>query len=177
MRGANYDPGAPGVNGRLEAFETRKVRNRVIQILKEMGYADLVQDADGESLPQYVSRIKTGSGSMVIEFHFNAGVSTATGVETLVEVDASVLDIACARELSLTTSIILGIPVRGNRGVKSEADTRHKRLALMKEDGIVVLVEICFITNTIDMAKFDEHFEELCQSYAQLIVKYDDMIQ
>lgn len=180
VHGPNFDPGAPGPNNRWEANETVRVRNRVIAILKERGYTDIIQDADAESLSQYVARAKTGAGSMVVEFHFNAATSNATGTETLVEVDANKNDLDCAKEFSDITSAILGIPLRGNfkgyAGVKSEADTRHKRLALMSEEGIVVLVEICFISNPIEMQRFDINFENLCQAYADIIIKYDALI-
>lgn len=169
VKGPNYDPGAPGVNGRFEANETVRVRNRVIEILG----GDVIKDADGESLSQYLKRIKPGSGSVVVEFHFNAGTPAATGTETLIEIDGDKMDKACAKELTDATAKILGIK---NRGVKTEADTRHKRLALMKEDGIICLVEICFISNATDMTRFDLHFEELCQAYAAIINKYDDML-
>lgn len=169
VKGPNYDPGAPGVNNRLEAYETVDVRNRVIEIIG----GDVVKDADGESLSQYLKRIKPGSGSVVVEFHFNAGATSATGTETLIEIDGDKMDKDCAKELTDATARILGIK---NRGVKTEADTRHKRLALMKEDGIICLVEICFISNAGDMKAFDTHFEELCQAYAAIIQKYDDML-
>lgn len=173
VKGPQYDPGAPGVNGRFEANETVKVRNRVVEILKAQGHTNIIQDADGESLSQYLTRIKPGSGSMVVEFHFNAGVSEATGTETLIEIDGDKLDKAAAKEFSDSTARILGIK---NRGVKTEADTRHKRLALMKEEGIICLVEICFISNASDMAAFDKHFEELCQEYATIIQKYEELM-
>jgi N-acetylmuramoyl-L-alanine amidase len=174
VKGPNYDPGAPGVNNRWEANETVKVRNRVIAVLQEKGITDIIQDADGERLSQYLTRIKTGSGSMVCEFHFNANQNPEpTGTETLVEDDADKMDMACAKEFCDATSRILGIK---NRGVKKESTTRHKKLALMREEGIVVLVEICFISNQSDMARFDLHFEELCQAYAAIIQKYDEMV-
>ena len=176
IKGPNHDPGAPGVNNRWEAIETMKVRNRVIEIIKSRGYKDVLQDLDGESLSQYLNRVKTGNGSMVCEFHFNAGVPEATGTETLIEVDGDKMDFACAKEFSAATSIILGIPKRGNQGVKTEADTRHKRLALMREEGIIVLIEICFISNKNDMKAFDANFETLCQAYANILIKYDALI-
>lgn len=175
--GPTHDPGAPGVNGRWEAIEAVKIRNRVIQIIKSRGVTDVIQDLDSESLSQYLNRISTGTGSVVCEFHFNAGVPSATGVETLIEIDGDNKDVFMARELSAHTAKTLNIPMRGNQGVKTEADTRHKRLALMRENGIVALVEVCFITNQSDMAKFDAHFEELCQGYADILIKYDLLIQ
>lgn len=174
--GPNFDPGAPGIDKRWEANETVKVRNRVIQIIRSRGYNDIIQDADTESLQQYLNRAKTGGGSAVVEFHFNAGPAGATGTETLTRVVPQKYDTEMAREFSAATSRILGIQMRGNQGVKTEADTRHKRLALMKEAGIVNLVEICFISSPKDMAAFDAKFEPLCQAYADIIIKYDKLI-
>lgn len=172
--GPNFDPGAPGVNKRWEANEMVKLRDRVIQILLLKGFRDIAHDTNSESLQQYLNRIQPGNASMVIEFHLNAGIPEAHGTEVLVEVDADKNDIACATDFCNATSGILGIK---NRGVKSEATTRHRRLALMKETGIVVLVEVCFITNKVDMAKYDANFEKLCQAYADLIIKYDNLIK
>lgn len=172
--GPNQDPGAIGVNGRWEAKETLKIRNRVVDILKnDYQYNKIATDLDGESLGQYVNRINTGSGSVVCEFHFNAAANpAATGTEVLVEVDADRLDRAAALRLAQATGSILRIPLRAG-GVKSEAETRHGRLALMKETGIVVLVEVCFISNPVDMQRFDQHFEELCQAYARLLFEFE----
>lgn len=173
VKGPSYDPGAPGVNGRWEADENVKLRDRVIALIKERGYSDIISDLNSESRHQHLKRIKPGNGSVVVEFHFNAGVKSATGTEVLVSVDADRLDKAMANELVMATSLTLGIK---NRGVKSEADTRHKRLGLMREAGIVALVEVCFITNPNDMASYDKHFETLCRYYADIIIKYDQMI-
>lgn len=174
--GPNYDPGASGVNGRKEANETLKMRNAVIGRLKTMGYTDIVQDADGESLGEYLRRIKTGNGSVVCEFHFNAFNGLATGVEVLVQQDADKMDKACAKELALVSANIMGLPLRRG-GVVSEAESHRGRLGLMREQGIVVLVEICFIDNAGDMAAYDRSFDQLASAYASIIAKYDSLIQ
>src|SRR5689334_11666950 len=140
--GPNYDPGAAGVKGRYEANETVILRDAVIAEIKRQGYADIVQDLNSENRNQYFQRIKTGKDSVVVEFHFNAGPPAASGTEALVAVDADAYDKAMAAEFGTVTSSLLGI---NNRGVKSEADTRHKRLGLMRETGLVTLVEVCFI--------------------------------
>jgi len=171
--GPNYDPGAPGINGRWEANETVLLRDAVISEINKRGYTDIVHDLNEESLNNYLHRVKPGESSIVIEFHFNAGPPVATGTEALVSIDADTLDKAFAAELALSTSLILDIP---NRGVKSEATTRHKRLALMRKPGIVTLVETCFITNPADMASYDKNFQTLVRSYADLIIKYDSLI-
>lgn len=177
VAGPNYDPGAVGVNGRKEADETVKIRDAVIGRLRSMGYGDIVQDANGETLAQYLFRAKTGNGSMVCEFHFNAGPPGATGVETIVEEDADKMDLACAREISAMISKATGLKIRGDRGVISEKDSHRGRLGLMREEGIVVLVELAFISNADDMAKYDAAFETIAQGMAQILAEYDNLIK
>lgn len=174
VKGPNNDPGAPGVDKRWEADETVNIRDLVISRIRQMGYLDIVQDLNGESLGQYLKRVKPGSGSVVVEFHFNAGPASATGTEVLVSVDADRLDKSMAQEFAEGTAHLLGIT---NRGVKSEADTRHKRLGLMRETGIVNLVEICFITSENDMKQYDKNISALADLYAGIIIKYDAIIK
>ena len=168
----NPDPGAISKNGIKEGDLTIEFRNLVSYELTILGAAHRT-DSDQETLQQYVNRIQTGSGSVVIEFHFDAGPPTATGSTSLIEVDADRLDKAFAKELVDTTSSILGIK---NRGVKTEADTRHKRLALMKEDGLVCLLELAFISNEDDLAKYNIKKKELARAVAQILIKYEAII-
>lgn len=175
IAGPNYDSGAVGINGKKEADETVKMRDAVIGRLNTMGYTDIVQDANGESLKEYLRRIATGNGSVVCEFHFNAFNGKATGVEVLVQEDADKMDLACAKELAACTATATGLPLRGT-GVKSEAESHRGRLGLMREQGIVVLVEICFIDNADDMDKYDAAFDSLATGYATILAKYDSLI-
>ncbi len=172
--GTNYDPGAVGVNGRTEASETVKMRDAVINHLVDGGYK-VIKDLDGESLKQYLNRIQTGTGSVVVEFHFNAFNSTATGVEVLVQRDADKMDKAFAKALADITAIETGLPLR-NGGVKSESESARGSLGLMREAGLVALIEICFIDNPKDMAAYDRAFDRLARGYAELIVQYDAML-
>lgn len=166
------DPGAIGKNGEKEGDLTIEFRDLVSHELTLLG-AKHIKDLDNETLQQYTDRIKTGSGSVVIEFHFDAGPPTATGSTAIVEVDADRLDRAYAKELVDTTSSILGIR---NRGIITEAQTRHGRLALMKEDGLVCLLELAFITNVDDLAKYNTKKKELAKEIAKILVKYENMI-
>mgnify|MGYP000992531641 CR=1 FL=1 len=170
----NFDSGAEGINKRLECDETIKVRDRVIAIIKEKGYTDIIQDANNESLKEYLNRAKTGNGSMVCEFHFNAFNFKTSGTEVLVADNPSINSSNCAKEMADVTASILGIP---NRGVKTEAESHRGKLGLMREMGIVVLVEVCFIDSATDMAAYDTHFEALCQAYADILIKYDNLIK
>lgn len=165
------DPGAIA-NGVKEGEVTIEFRDLVSHELDLLGVSHR-KDSDYETLQHYIDRIQTGSGSVVYECHLDAGVETATGTTCVIEVDADRLDKALAKRLSDNTASILGIK---NRGVISEADTRHKRLALMKENGLVCLHELCFITNKNDMAKYQLKKKELAKMVAQTLTEFEKLI-
>ena len=166
------DPGAPGVNGRKEADEATKFRNAVVKYLEPTG-AKIITDNDNETLAQYLARIQSGDGSVVVEFHFDAFNGIASGTTALVGNDADRLDKMFAKELVTATSTILGIM---NRGVKSEKDSHRGKLALMREQGIVSLLEICFIDNKNDMESFDKNFFTLASEISKIIEKFEKLI-
>ena len=166
------DPGAINKHKVKEGDLTIEFIDLVSSFLTLKGAAHK-RDSKEENLQMYTNRIQTGNGSVVYEAHFDAGTESATGTTTIVEVDADRLDKACAKELVDITASILGIK---NRGILSEADTRHKRLALMKEDGIVILHELAFITNDIDMAKYQAKKKDLAKAVADILIKYEQII-
>lgn len=170
-KGIKIDPGAIG-NGYKEADLTIEIRNLVIAELKRLNIP-YVSDNDDEKLGSYLERIKTGNGSVVLEFHFDAASSAASGTTSLIESEADRLDKAFAKELVDTTSLILGIK---NRGVKSESESHRGSLGLMREEGIVCLLEVCFISNAQDVVLYKANKEKLAIQIAQILIKYEKMI-
>jgi len=171
-KGIKTDPGAIG-NGYKEADLTVEIESLVIAELKRLG-ATFVTDQDDERLGTYLERIKTGNGSVVLEFHFDASDNkSATGCTALIEAEADRLDRAFAKELAEVTSLTLGIK---NRGVKTEAESHRGKLALMREEGIICLLEVCFISNTQDVSLYKANKERLAIKIAQILIKYDKMI-
>lgn len=171
-KGPKTDPGATG-NGYREADLTIKARNAVAEKLDRMG-VKYITDKDEETLGQYLSRIKTGSGSVVLEFHFDASSSSASnGCTSIVGEDADRLDKAFGREVVDTNSRILGVK---NRGVISEKDSHRGRLGLMREQGIVCLLEIGFVTNLNDIVSFNRNLECWSMAMALLLKKYEDIV-
>lgn len=166
------DPGAINKFGVKEGDLTIEFVDLVCNHLDFFGIK-YIRDKTEENLQQYVNRINTGDGSVVCEYHFDAGPETATGTTTLIEIDGDRLDLAMAKELSAVTASILGIK---NRGVLTEAQTRHKRLALMSEQGIVALHELCFLTNEKDMAAYTLKKNELAKAHAEILIKYEKII-
>lgn len=171
-KGIKVDPGAVG-NGFREADLAIEFRDLVIKECLRLGLK-VIQDKDDERLGTYLERIKTGSGSVVIEFHFDAAASTsATGTTALIEAEADRLDKAFAKELAELTSKTFGIK---NRGVITEKESHRGSLGLMREEGIICLLELCFISNKQDVQLYKTNKEKLAFSIARVIKKYEDLI-
>ena len=171
-KGIKVDPGAVG-NGYHEADLTVEFRNLVVSELAKRKII-AITDKDDERLGEYLNRIKTGSGSVVLEFHFDAAVSpSATGATSLFGSDADRLDKAFAKELVDATA---NKKKKKNRGSLSEADSHRGRLGLMREQGIVSLLEICFISNISDLNKYNANKNALATKIAEIIIRYDSLI-
>lgn len=170
--GIKTDPGAVG-NGYKEADLTIEIRDLVCAELDRLG-VEYVKDSDRETLSQYLKRIGTGSASCVLEFHFDsAGSDTATGATALIEEESDKLDRAFATELVEATAKCLGIR---NRGVMSETESHRGSLGLMREDGIICLLEVCFISNKKDIEAYRCTKQALAMLLAPIIKKYEDVL-
>lgn len=171
-KGIKQDPGAIG-NGYHEADLAIEFRNLVADCLKARG-VKFITDQDDERLGNYLKRIQTGNGSVVVEYHFDAAASlTATGTTVLVGNDADRLDKAFAFELANSTAKVLGIK---NRGVKTEADSHRGSLGLVRESGTVALVELAFISNKNDLNAYFIGKELLAKVHAEIIERYEKLI-
>lgn len=169
--GIKRDVGAVA-NGYHEADLNIEIRDLVIAELHNYPKIKIITDKDSEPLADYLRRIKTGSGSVILEFHFDAASPSATGTTALVGNDADRLDKAFATELANATSKVLDIK---NRGVKSERETHRGRLGLMRKRGTVALLEVCFITNKNDLKRYQAKKHQLAKSLAKIIYKYENL--
>ncbi len=170
----NNDSGAPGVNGRQENIETIAFRNLVSKYIDKSKYVE-IQDRNDESLAIMVKRLKPGSGSVCVEWHFDsADTESATGTSAFIDEEATHASKLFAIELTNVVSEILGIK---NRGVLDSSQSHRGRLAMPKMVGTTCLLEICFISNPSDMAKYDENKVALAKSIAEILEKYDDFIK
>ena len=168
----NNDTGAVNALGVQENNLTIQLRNKVIAILKAKKMP-FINDNDDENLATYLRRIIPGNASVTCEFHFDMANTKASGSTAIVAQYANKNSIAFADELSSTTAKILGIK---NRGVKSETETNRGRLGLMRKDGIVALLEVCFIDNVNDMASYTKNIDALAAAYADILMKYENLI-
>jgi len=171
-KGIKVDPGAIG-NGYKEADLAVEFRSLVVAILKAKKH-NVITDKDDERLGTYLDRIKTGNGSVVLEFHFDAAAtSKATGCTVLIGNDADRLDKAFARELVDANASILGIK---NRGVKTEAESHRGSLGLMREQGTVALLELCFISNPDDLEQYQKSKITLASKIAEIVERYEKLV-
>jgi N-acetylmuramoyl-L-alanine amidase len=171
-KGIKKDSGAVG-NGYKEADLAVEFRDLVIAECKKLRLK-IIQDKDDERLGEYLKRIDTGNGSVVVEYHFDAASSpTATGTTGLVEAEADRLDRAFAKELTDVTAKILNIK---NRGVITEAQSHRGSLGLMREEGIICLMELAFISNINDINAYNKGKKQLAVEHAKIIYKYENLI-
>lgn len=166
------DPGA--VSGKWKESElTQELRDLTLRELKKRGVS-AITDKDYETLGQYISRIKPGSGSVVCEYHFNASDNkSATGTEAIYQRGADRVNRQLASEVSAVVAHLAGIK---DRGAKPESESARGRLAILNTNaGISVLPEICFISNEMDMAKYQVAKHQIAESIAEILIKFDNM--
>jgi N-acetylmuramoyl-L-alanine amidase len=58
-----------------------------------------------------------------------------------------------------------------NRGVKNSTDNRHGRLGILDDTRPrAILLEVAFISNKVDMSRYQQNKERLAGTLAQLLV-------
>lgn len=165
----NKDSGAVG-NGFVESKEAIRVRNKVTELLRTKG-VEVWNDNDNWTLQTVINEISKASKhtDIICDIHFNAGQEKATGSEVFVPEYAIKSELLLAAELSKVIAETLGIK---NRMVKRERDSQHKRLGMMRPNGINVLIEVAFISNKADMNAYNDKFDLLCENIAKTLLKH-----
>ena len=109
------------------------------------------------------------SNDFVIDLHFNAhGNPQARGAEAIVSDDATTLELRMASRLAHATADSLEIPLRG---IKSESETPHRRLAMLHLTPQSIILEVCFCTSPEDMDAYRKHRELLAETLAKNIAE------
>ena len=110
-----------------------------------------------------------GEETFLIDLHFNAhGNPQARGTETIVADDATELELRMASRLAHTTSDALNIPLRG---IKSESQTPHKRLAMLHLTPQSIILEVCFCTSQEDVEQYRRHRRKIASTIARTIAE------
>ncbi len=105
----------------------------------------------------------------VIDLHFNAhGNPQARGTETIVADDATELELRVASRLAHATADSLEIPLRG---IKSESETPHRRLAMLHLTPQSIILEVCFCTSPEDVEQYRRHRRKIANALAKNIAE------
>lgn len=160
------DPGALG-NGYIERDLAIELRDLIVAELKTLGINPLVDD-NRNALSQTLAwlRGKFGSRDVLIDIHWNAAANPeARGSEVIVP------EVSTQFERSLGTSILTMLSNLGfrNRGVKPESQTARKTLAWMRPNAENILIEVCFISNSLDMKLYQANKHTIAKRIAQIL--------
>lgn len=171
-RGANYDPGA-AANGYVEAQLAIGLRDKVTEILKAHGM-QVTNDNDSDPLSIVLQKTDSRESDVVFDIHWNAATPQATGVEVFVPERSTDAERKFAGLICDALATQMGI---NNRGVKSEVKSARKRLGVMRKAGMNMLVEVCFITNTDDMARYNMNKDAVAAKIAGHLMAAEKHIQ
>lgn len=159
---SDTDPGAAG-NGITEADVVLDFRDRLADYLTDK----LVFAKDGQpgqNLPLRTAVRMAAKHDIAVEFHCNAFHDPgATGTETLNHARHDAL----GNDLCSAISQVLGIT---NRGAKSEGSGQHSRLAFIR-DGGGIIVELFFLTNPADYARYRRRLNECVAAVGQVLIR------
>lgn len=164
---SNSDPGA--VNGKVkEADLVVNFRNAVAHYLREAGL-QVKTDGTGTKNDPLSAAVKLIQGSSVaVEFHMNAATSKqANGVETI----ALPKDKKLAQDLSKAVADALGSRLRGDNGWIDQSKSARGRLAYVNAGGLIV--ELGFISNEDELARFNARYWFAAKAVANILIKYE----
>lgn len=147
--GAN-DPGAVAADGKTtEAALMTELRDIVATKLRAAGHQVKTDGDRWQNLPLVHALTLVPGSDVAIELHMNAVESpSATGVEVV----ALPAQKETARTIARRIAHTLELPVRGAGGWIDQSQSARGRLGFVRVGGLVV--EVCFISNPSDLAKY-----------------------
>lgn len=148
-RAGIYDPGAVSA-GVTEADVALQIALTGKWICQQRGIACwLTRDDDRDPTPvgSRDDRAEQAGCTHLISIHLNAATGNATGTETFYRDSA---DKAWAQKVQDAALEAWGLR---NRGLKTEADSQHRRLAVFDFDGPAALLEVGFVDNPLDRGR------------------------
>ena len=174
----NNDSGAVATHNGIKYQENiimKEFRGLINNRLDSKGYK-YINDNDNETLSQYLTRIKPGTGSVIFEGHLNAFVtSIATGIEIIIPTNHSQAEYKIASMMAQGLHKITGLALRnGGTGVITEGQSKRGSLAIMKKPGINILAEFGFISNSNDLKILQDKKVEICNFVGDCLILAED---
>ncbi|QGM27274.1 N-acetylmuramoyl-L-alanine amidase [Acinetobacter towneri] len=168
---SNTDPGAVNGNAK-EADLVTNFRNAVAFYLRESGL-QVKTDGTGTKNDPLSAAVKLIKGSSVaVEFHMNAAASKqANGIETI----ALPKDKKLAQDLSKAVADAFGSRLRGDNGWIDQSKSARGRLAFVSNGGLIV--ELGFISNPIELKKFNDKYWIAAKALAKVLIDYEKALK
>ncbi|MEQ1763210.1 MAG: N-acetylmuramoyl-L-alanine amidase, partial [Pyrinomonadaceae bacterium] len=123
------------------------------------------EDGENEPLKKAIALIRSTRPAAAIEFHWNGGPPSATGIEVLCKSAHKTLAQGIAGAIHAATGLVL----RGDRGWKPENSGQHERLGFCEAGGLIV--EVCFISSKVDMNRYTTTKGHVAANIAEVLAK------
>ena len=157
------DPGAV-VGSITEAKLALELRDLIAFELINGPFQVLTDGAKGNNLPLKDAVALAKKSDLAIEIHFNASANfTAQGVESISLASKKI----ASQKLSASISAVLGCRLRGESGWIDQSKSARGKLGFVEAGGIIV--EVCFITNTQELAQYKERKQKLAAVLAKTL--------
>lgn len=156
------DSGATG-NGFTESYLALELRDLVADELRCRGCTVIEDGADGENLPLKKAIALARTVDVALEFHWNAGPPSATGIEVL----AKPANKRLSQQIAQAIAGVTNLKARGDNGWKADNSGQHHRLGFCEAGGLIV--EVCFISSKVDMERYTHNKDNVVQAIANVL--------
>ena len=162
------DPGAVA-NGYTERDLAIEFRELLVKELLLLGVKPLIDDNKNALLQtlQWLKGVLKSDKTVCIDIHWNAAIPKARGTEIIIPDKPSLFESSFAKEI-LDVFVSNGFT---SRGVKTESQTARKRLGWMRPSAENILIEMAFLTNTLDLELYKMVKYKLAKELAVVIKK------
>lgn len=162
------DPGAVA-NGYTERDLAIEFRELLVKELLLLGVKPLIDDNKNALVQtlQWLKGVLKSDKTVCIDIHWNAAIPKARGTEVIVPDKPSLFETSLAKEI-LDVFVSNGFT---SRGVKTESQTARKRLGWMRPTAENILIEMAFLTNTLDLELYKAVKYKLAKELAAVIKK------
>ena len=162
------DPGAVA-NGYTERDLAIEFRELLVKELLLLGVKPLIDDNKNalKQTLQWLKGVLKSDKTVCIDIHWNAAIPKARGTEIIIPDKPSLFESSFAKEI-LDVFVSNGFT---SRGVKTESQTARKRLGWMRPSAENILIEMAFLTNTLDLELYKMVKYKLAKELAAVIKK------
>lgn len=162
------DPGAVA-NGYTERDLAIEFRELLVKELLLLGVKPLIDDNKNALVQtlQWLKGVLKSDKTVCIDIHWNAAIPKARGTEIIIPDKPSLFESSFAKEI-LDVFVSNGFT---SRGVKIESQTARKRLGWMRPSAENILIEMAFLTNTLDLELYKMVKYKLAKELAVVIKK------